>query len=117
SPGISSCQRLSSRACLRCRIRLLPVSGGAIRPRRASPIQDWAEGLARNRMTSGGPNSCTRQAIIDHTRPGADKRIRIVSVTNKGRKLVDDAEYPPGAEDAPRERPDDGAHGGVNDWR
>jgi DNA-binding MarR family transcriptional regulator len=27
-----------------------------------------------------------------HSRPGADKRIRIVSVTNKGRKLVEDAE-------------------------
>jgi DNA-binding MarR family transcriptional regulator len=27
-----------------------------------------------------------------HRRPGADKRIRIVSVTNKGRKLVENAE-------------------------
>jgi DNA-binding MarR family transcriptional regulator len=32
-----------------------------------------------------------RDGLI-HSRPGADKRIRIVSVTNKGRKLVDDAE-------------------------
>jgi hypothetical protein len=32
-----------------------------------------------------------RDGLI-HTRPGADKRIRIVFVTNKGRKLVDDAE-------------------------
>ena len=32
-----------------------------------------------------------RDGLI-HSRPGADKRIRIVSVTNKGRKLVEDAE-------------------------
>ena len=32
-----------------------------------------------------------RDGLI-HSRSGADKRIRIVSVTNKGRKLVDDAE-------------------------
>jgi len=32
-----------------------------------------------------------RDGLID-SRPGADKRIRIVSVTNKGRKLVEDAE-------------------------
>jgi DNA-binding MarR family transcriptional regulator len=31
-----------------------------------------------------------RDGLI-HSRPGADKRIRIVSVTNKGRKLVEDA--------------------------
>ena len=32
-----------------------------------------------------------RDGLID-SRPGADKRIRIVSVTNKGRKLVEQAE-------------------------
>ena len=32
-----------------------------------------------------------RDGLI-RSRPGADKRIRIVSVTNKGRKLVEDAE-------------------------
>jgi DNA-binding MarR family transcriptional regulator len=32
-----------------------------------------------------------RDGLID-SRPGADKRIRIVSVTNKGRKLVEEAE-------------------------
>src|SRR5260370_34316343 len=32
-----------------------------------------------------------RDGLI-HSRAGADKRIRIVSVTNKGRKLVEDAE-------------------------
>src|SRR6266446_1998803 len=32
-----------------------------------------------------------RDGLI-HSRPGADKRIRIVSVTNKGHKLVEDAE-------------------------
>jgi DNA-binding MarR family transcriptional regulator len=32
-----------------------------------------------------------REGLID-SRPGADKRIRIVSVTNKGRKLVEEAE-------------------------
>ena len=32
-----------------------------------------------------------RDGLI-HSRPGADKRIRIVSLTNKGRKLVEDAE-------------------------
>ena len=32
-----------------------------------------------------------RDGLID-TQPGADKRIRIVSVTNKGRKLVEEAE-------------------------
>ena len=32
-----------------------------------------------------------RDGLIQ-SRPGADKRIRIVSVTNKGRKLVEDAE-------------------------
>jgi DNA-binding MarR family transcriptional regulator len=32
-----------------------------------------------------------RDGLI-HSRSGADKRIRIISVTNKGRKLVDDAE-------------------------
>jgi DNA-binding MarR family transcriptional regulator len=32
-----------------------------------------------------------RDGLI-HSRPGADKRIRIISVTNKGRKLVEDAE-------------------------
>jgi DNA-binding MarR family transcriptional regulator len=32
-----------------------------------------------------------RDGLI-HSRPGADKRIRIVSVTSKGRKLVEDAE-------------------------
>ena len=32
-----------------------------------------------------------RDGLI-HSRPGADRRIRIVSVTNKGRKLVEDAE-------------------------
>src|SRR5215469_1717961 len=32
-----------------------------------------------------------RDGLI-HSRPGADKRIRIVSATNKGRKLVDEAE-------------------------
>jgi DNA-binding MarR family transcriptional regulator len=32
-----------------------------------------------------------RDGLI-HSRPGADKRIRIVSVTNKGRKLVENAE-------------------------
>jgi DNA-binding MarR family transcriptional regulator len=32
-----------------------------------------------------------RDGLI-HSRSGADKRIRIVSVTNKGRKLVEDAE-------------------------
>jgi DNA-binding MarR family transcriptional regulator len=32
-----------------------------------------------------------RDGLI-HSRPGADKRIRIVSVTNKGRKLIEDAE-------------------------
>jgi DNA-binding MarR family transcriptional regulator len=31
-----------------------------------------------------------RDGLI-HSRPGADKRIRIVSITNKGRKLVEDA--------------------------
>ena len=31
-----------------------------------------------------------RDGLID-SRPGADKRIRIVSITNKGRKLVEDA--------------------------
>jgi len=36
----------------------------------------------------------THQAALGliHSRPGADKRIRIVSLTNKGRKLVEDAE-------------------------
>ena len=34
-----------------------------------------------------------RDGLID-SRPGADKRIRIVSLTNKGRKLVEDAEPP-----------------------
>jgi DNA-binding MarR family transcriptional regulator len=32
-----------------------------------------------------------REGLI-HSRPGADKRIRIVSLTNKGCKLVEDAE-------------------------
>ena len=32
-----------------------------------------------------------RDGLID-SRPGADRRIRIVSVTNKGRKLVEEAE-------------------------
>jgi DNA-binding MarR family transcriptional regulator len=32
-----------------------------------------------------------RDGLID-SRPGADKRIRIVSVTSKGRKLIEDAE-------------------------
>src|ERR1700720_1325647 len=32
-----------------------------------------------------------RDGLI-HSRPGVDKRIRVVSVTNKGRKLVEDAE-------------------------
>jgi DNA-binding MarR family transcriptional regulator len=32
-----------------------------------------------------------RDGLI-RSRPGADKRIRIVSVTNKGHKLVEDAE-------------------------
>jgi DNA-binding MarR family transcriptional regulator len=32
-----------------------------------------------------------RDGLI-HTRPGADKRIRIISLTNKGRKLVEDAQ-------------------------
>jgi DNA-binding MarR family transcriptional regulator len=32
-----------------------------------------------------------RDGLI-RSRPGADKRIRIVSLTNKGRKLVEDAE-------------------------
>ena len=32
-----------------------------------------------------------RDGLI-HSRSGADKRIRIVSVTNKGRKLIEDAE-------------------------
>jgi len=32
-----------------------------------------------------------RDGLI-HSRPGADKRIRIVSVTSKGRRLVEDAE-------------------------
>jgi hypothetical protein len=27
-----------------------------------------------------------------HSRPGADKRIRIVSITSKGRKLIEDAQ-------------------------
>src|SRR6266852_4903521 len=33
-----------------------------------------------------------REDGLIRSRPGADKRIRIVSVTNKGRKLVEDAE-------------------------
>ena len=58
--------------------------------KRFSELRHGIEGISQ-RMLTLTLKGLERDGLIN-SRPGADKRIRIVSVTNKGRKLVEEAE-------------------------